>query len=485
MTHVHGTVKSNGQNFSNALSEKRESMKLIFPLLYIGTLLEPGTPYRPYIHPFSLVSCKRLTSSVEVGGKETALPGLIEVNATQVNGSSGAWWGDKEEEEEEVQPNRRKQRYLSSLQAALGTAWFSRWMPLERSGAAVLSPLYLHMVLASLLLGAEGTTADKLHDVLGLSDSSCGETGDSQRSQDMHQQSLLLFRDILSHQRGSLSTGTWMVVQEGVRLRRSFVHGLRRFFPEVQLGGANFSQPRVVEESINRLAHRASGGRLDKLVAGLTPRTNMLVASFVHFKGRWKTRSQCHGTELRDFFNDAGDKVQVPMTIWCGQLQYKTAPEYTMIKLPLSETTYVMLIQPVQPAKMKNFERTLTTDRIRGDFQTGFVKLVMPRFVWEGTYNVKELFNQDPDILGGQANFSRISSAQRLVPEQVIQSIIFEVTEDDREQVIAEDLSVTNTTTEIRIDKPFFFRVYDGTLEMLLFLGRVKKLPLKPEFKIF
>lgn len=43
----------------------------------------------------------------------------------------------------------------------------------------------------------------------------------------------------------------------------------------------------------------------------------------------------------------------------------------------------------------------------------------MPRFVWEGTYNVKELFSQDPDMLGGQANFSRISSAQRLVPEQV------------------------------------------------------------------
>nr|BAH10146.1 angiotensinogen [Leucoraja erinacea] len=463
----------------------RKRMKLIFPLLCLGALMEPGAPYRPYIHPFSLVSCNQLTSSVEIDGNDTTLPGVVEVNANQVNSSKGAWW-DEEEKEGQVQPSRSKRRYLSSLQAALGTSWFSRWMSREGSGATVLSPPYLHMVLASLLVGAEGSTADKFHDVLGLSDSSCGEIRDSQRSQDMHQQFRLLLRDILSHQRGSLSTGTWMIFQEGLRLHHSFVHSLRLFYPEVQLGSANFSQPRVVEESINSLVHRASGGRLDNLVAGLvTPRTNLLVASFIHFKGRWKTRSQCHGTELQDFFNDAGDKVKVPMTIWCGQLQYKTAPEYTMIKLPLSETMYVMLIQPVRPAKMKNFERTLTTDRILGDSQTGFVKLVMPRFVWEGTYNVKELFSQDPDMLGGQANFSRISSAQRLVPEQVIQSIIFEVMEDEREQVIAEDLSVTNTTTEIRINKPFFFRVYDGTLEMLLFLGRVKKLPLKSELNIF
>lgn len=78
-----------------------------------------------------------------------------------------------------------------------------------------------------------------------------------------------------------MSTGTWIIFQDGLRLRQSFC----RFYPEVQLEGANCSQRGVVEESINSLIHRASGGQLDNLVAGLTPRTNLLVVSFVHFKG--------------------------------------------------------------------------------------------------------------------------------------------------------------------------------------------------------
>ncbi|XP_069741150.1 angiotensinogen isoform X2 [Narcine bancroftii] len=454
-------------------------MKVIISFLWIGTLLEPGEPSRPYIHPFSLFSCNQSMSRMEVDQEESFLPSLIEVNEMQANASGKLWW--KEREKEQVQPNPSKWKTLSRVQTSLGTAWFPLWTSREDSGVKMFIPMYLHMILAALYLGTTGSTANKFQNILGFKDDGCGgSSGSSQRTQDMHQLRLLL-RDVLAHQQGSLSTGTWMIFQQGLRLHQTFHQDLQRFYPEIQLGAVNFSQPQRAEGLINDLLQRVTAGCLDNLVTGLSPHTNLLVASFVHFKGKWKTRSQCHGTELLDFYNDAGDKARVPMTIWCGWLQYKTNPEYTVVKLPLSERTYMMVIQPVQPAMMGNVEKAWPDVRI---FQTGFVRLVMPRFAWEGTYNAKEMFRQIPDMLGGQANFSKLSSVQHLVPEQVLQSIIFEITEEEIEPITTEDLAVSNiTATEIRIDKPFLFRVYDETLDILLLLGRVKKLPLKSELK--
>ncbi|XP_051881166.1 angiotensinogen isoform X2 [Pristis pectinata] len=344
-------------------------MKLILSLLWIGTLLEPGATVRPYIHPFSMITCNISTPPAEVDGEDGFLPGLIGDNETQVNGSGEMWW--EEEEEEEVKPDVRKRNYLSSLQASLGCAWLSHWTSREVSGVTMLFPMYLHVILAALSLGAQGSTADSLQEILGFSDNGCGGISGSQRSHDMRWHFRLLLRDILTHHRSSLSTGSWMVFQEGLRLRRTFARQLRHFHPEVRLGAVNFRQPQMAEESINNLIHRATAGRLDNLVTGLSPSTNLVVTSFVHFKGKWKTRSQCHGTELQDFFNDAGDKTQVLMMIWCGWLQYKTASNYTLIQLPMSETMYMILIQTVQPATMEEIMKMLPVDKTVKDFQTG------------------------------------------------------------------------------------------------------------------
>ncbi|XP_059838203.1 angiotensinogen [Hypanus sabinus] len=459
--------------------------KWILTLLWIGTLVEVGAGDRPYIHPFFLIICNQSESSMQVDGEEDFLPELIGDNDILVNGSWRMWW--EEEEEEQVKPSVQARNYLYHLQASLGHSWLSHWTSQEGSGVTVLSPMYLQVVLAALSLGADGSTLDNLQMILGLSHSECGgsSSGD-QHSLGMRQQLWLLLRNVLAQHHGSLSIGTWMIFQDRIWLRRTFTEHLRLFHPEVWLGATDFSQPPLAEESINNVIRRATGGRLNNLVTGLNPSTKLVVASFIHFKGKWKTRSQCHGTELHDFFNDSGDKAQVPMTTWCGWLQYKTTPEYTLIKLPLSETMYMILIQTVQPATVEKIAQMLAVYQTLKHFQTGFVRLVMPQFAWKSTYDVKEQFSQTPDTLGAEANFSRLSRAQNVVPEQVLHSVIFEVTEDEEEQITAEDLDVGNITTiEIRFNKPFFFRVYDGASNALLFLGRVKEFPLKSELKNF
>uniref|UniRef100_UPI00398F057E angiotensinogen n=1 Tax=Pristiophorus japonicus TaxID=55135 RepID=UPI00398F057E len=463
-------------------------MKWIFSLLWMGALLEPSGTIRPYIHPFLLLACNRTGSQEGVGQEDSFLPVLIgDDDTSQANGSEGSWRaGEEEEEEEEAgRPSPGKRRFLIEVQAGLANAWIGDWRPLgEGSGVTVLAPVQLYGSLAALSLGASGRTALTLRHILGFSDDGCvggAEVGDDRRSRNMHRHIRLLSHAVLAGQAGSLSTGTWMVFRKGLRLRGIFARELRRFYPGTQLRAVDFSRPHAAEDSIGSLIRNATaGGRVGKLVKALSPDTNLVLTNHIHFKGKWKTRSQCHGTEFQDFFNEGGTKVQVAMMTLCGRFQYKIFPQYTQIKLPMSGATYMMLIQPVQPNMMQNIEKNLAANSISKDLQSGNVRLVLPRFEWNGTYDVKEFFRRKQvlDTLGGQANFSRLSSTQRLAPDQVMQSIIFEVTEDGEEPIPAGEFPLSNTTatTEIRIDKPFFFRVYDGTLDVLLFLGRVKKL---------
>ncbi|XP_067840184.1 angiotensinogen [Heptranchias perlo] len=452
-------------------------MKWILSLFWIGALLDSGATNRPYVHPFKLVTCNQ-TESQEMDPEATFLPRLIGVEGpSPVNGSSGRWQGDEEEEEEERDPSPSEVRFVSHLQRSLAGGWFRNWSPLEGPGVSLLCPMHLHGDLAALSLGAGGSTAHTLQNILGFGTKGCQH---GRRSRDRHWHFAVLNRKILTQQGRSLSTGAWLVFQKGLRLQLAFSQKLQQFHPTVQLRAVDFSQPHLAEESINSLIRNATAGMVGNLVSGLDRSTTLVFTSYIHFKGKWKTRSQCHGTEFQDFFNEGGRKVQVPMISLCGRFQYKTIPEYTLIKLPMSGTMYMVLVQPVRPNMMKNIESTLPVNSILNKLQSGFARVVLPRFQWDGTYDVKEFFRrmQELDVLGGKANYSRFSDDQQLTVDQVMQNVIFEVTEDGEEPTPTGDVPFRNTTvvTEIRIDKPFFFRVYDGTLDVLLFLGRVKKL---------
>ncbi|XP_048387656.1 angiotensinogen isoform X2 [Stegostoma tigrinum] len=451
--------------------EKWLSMKWIFSLLWIGALLQWGTTNRPYIHPFNLFSCNQTEVQEEIDRNNSFLsdPSGFDI-ASPINRSGQRW-----EDEVQWKPSRSKSFSLLIVQEKMGKIWFAKLSPLEGSGVTLMAPFHLYESLATLSLGAGGITAQNFRHHLGLVD--CGCIGD-QHSWIMRWQGRLVNQDILSRHEGLLETGTWIVVRKGLQLRQAFLWELRWFYPSVQLKAANTSQPHMAEEMINTFIRNATAGRVNRLVNGLSPSTNLVLASYIHFKGKWKNRSQCHGSEFQDFFNDGRSKVHAPMTTWCGKLQYKIDPTYTMIKLPLIGTAYIILVQPVQPDTLESIESTLDVNSII--LKSGIVKLVLPQFKWNSTYDVRELYQRMnlPDMLSGRANFSRLNNEQNLIPDQVIQHVIFEVMEDGEKSTTPGYVPFSNTTiaTEIRIDKPFFFRVFDGILNDLLLLGRVKKL---------
>ncbi|XP_038656550.1 angiotensinogen [Scyliorhinus canicula] len=440
-------------------------MRWIFSLLWMGALLEWGTTNRPYIHPFKLLARNQTVFQEEMDQNNSFLPEQSPVNV------SGEWW----KVEEVCKSSRIKVFTLITLQKSLAKIWFATLGSVEGSGVTLLSPFQLYGSLAAISLGAGGTTAQSFRHHLGLVES---EYIGDQHSWIMRWQSRLLHHEILARHEGSLSTGSWLIFRKGMQLPISFRWELWWFNPEVQLMAANINSSHSDEEAINSFIHNASAGRVSNLVTGLSPSTNLVLASYIHFKGKWKTRSQCPGSEFQDFFNDGKSKLQVSMTTWCGKLQYTIDPKYTLIQLPLNGTAYMMVVQPVQSDKLQEIESTLDVEGIT--LKTETVKLIMPRIKWDSTYDVKELYRRMrlPDMLGGHANFSRLSNVPELTPDQVKQRVIFEVGEDEEKLTPAGDVPFSNSTitTEIRIDKPFFFRVHERRSKQLLFLGRVEKL---------
>ena len=133
--------------------------------------------------------------------------------------------------------------------------------------------------------------------------------------------------------------------------------------------------------------------------------------------------------------------------------------------------------------EFEEFERTLdaeTVEAILDGLQDAQVKLTMPKFEFESSFNLNETLEAlgmplalDPE----KADFSGMDGTRELYISNVVHKAFVSVDEEGTEAAAATGVVVSITSlpqpAELVIDRPFLFLIRHNQTGTILFVGRV------------
>ncbi|XP_062066575.1 angiotensinogen [Lepus europaeus] len=445
---------------------------------------------RVYIHPFHLLfysksSCEQLEKAdVETPKEPTFTPVPIQAKTSPVDEAAlhdqlvlaAEKLGDED---------RLRAAKVGMLVDVLGLRMYRT---LSETGTdpsgAVLSPVALFGTLASFYLGASGSTATQLQAFLGVpgEDQGCTSRLDGHKVLSALQtiQSLLVAQGGPGSQAPLLlSTVLGLFTAPSLRLRQPFMQSLAPFAPIILARSLDLAtDPDLAAEKINRFMQAVTGWKMHRPLTGASADSTLLFNAYVHFQGKMKGFSLLPGA--REFRVDNSTSVSVPMLSGTGTFLHGSDAEnnFSMTRVPLGGSACLLLIQPHCASDLDRVEALVFQHDFRSrmkNLSPRAIRLTMPQLMLRGSYNLQDLLTQAklPTLLGAEANLGKISDASVTVG-QVLNSVLFELKADDREQPTESAPQPAGPEVlEVTLSSPFLFAVYEREASTLHFLGRV------------
>lgn len=275
---------------------------------------------------------------------------------------------------------------------------------------------------------------------------------------------------------------------------------------------------------INRWAEEQTEGVIaDAFPEGsLNSMTRLAIVNAIYFKGDWKTPFEKSKTSPQPFTLGTGESVQTALMNKLDESDVKYAafhgdgrlfatPEmveeselegdgetlypgkegFSMIEMPYrGDKLSMVVIAPNDPAGLPSIETRLTAANLAAWMQSvkqRETNVFMPKFKMETSYD--ELGEADgtlaamgmPTAFGGDADFSGMSSKEKLSIGRVVHKAFIDVNEEGTEAAAitgfpmpaAEMRAKIPFTPTFRADRPFIYLIRDRTSGTVLFLGRV------------
>ncbi len=356
------------------------------------------------------------------------------------------------------------------------------------------SPLGISTAMAMVYGGAEGKTAEEIRRVLQF----------PQPDEEVHQG----FHELLEAEDFSaidpmvcqLEIANRLFAQQGLDLRPEFLELSRhQYQAEPQL--VDFRQLSPTVQLINDWVSKQTQGTIPQIVSmeSLDPRTPLLLANALYFKGHWESSFSESATRNEKFFAPQGP-MRAAMMHQRGHHRYGKVDNVQVLSKPYNVCTGVvgnalsmMILLPAKhPAALRNLEKRLSVDFLkRVDEQLGEatceVDVFLPKFRLETTYplrptlsamGIRRVFGNKPN----EADLSGISSSEPLYLDEVVHKAFVEVDERGTKAgaaaatVFFGGTLPTNSPLPIfRADHPFIFLIRDNRTGAILFLGRVSQ----------
>jgi serpin B len=237
-------------------------------------------------------------------------------------------------------------------------------------------------------------------------------------------------------------------------------------------------------QTINRWVSDQTEQRIKDLIpmGVIDGDTRLVLTNAVYFNAAWKTP---FGTNTADapFMRANGTTVSVPMMRQEARLSAGVLTgQAAAVALPYQDERLSMLIVLPDAGKLAEVEGRLAT-RGLADIDAALVDqtviLAMPRFQFETPIDLKQALSAlgMPVAFTDAADFSGISTADRLSIQAVLHKAFIAVAEKGTEAAAATAVAVGRTSAplglNITADRPFLFFVRDSTTGAILFMGRV------------
>ena len=372
--------------------------------------------------------------------------------------------------------------------AAAGAAISAFGLDLYRAVAngqtnAVLSPTSIALALAMARAGARGQTAAEMDAVMRDLGADENAAWLNALDQALATRSATFKDDSGQDLSVALRIANAPFAQRGMALEHAYLEALAsRFGAGLRL--VDYArETEAARQQINGWVDEQTEQRIPELLAPgvITPETRLTLVNAIYLKAPWLTAFPDAATAPGTFTRADGSTVEVPLMEASAEMRHAAGAGWQAVEIPYIGGSLAMTV--IVPDDLAIFETDLTAEglaRILDVLEGAQVNLVLPKFSIETKAELGALLAAlgMPTAFTDDADFSGITTAERLAISEVIHQANIDVDEKGTEAAAATAVVMRATAmpvepVTVRADRPFLFALRDVPTGAVLFLGRV------------
>lgn len=350
-----------------------------------------------------------------------------------------------------------------------------------REGNLFFSPYSISAALTMVAVGGRGETATEMQRVLHL----------PKNPADLHAGNAALLRRLT--QSGDdrpyqLSVANALWAQQGYPFLPDYLRLLEANYAAGVVAVDYQSAPERARRRINTWVEEQTRQRIKDLLPGgtVTAETRLVLVNAIYFKGDWASQFKKESTSEADFFVAPSRTIKAPLMFQRGTFGFMQDERLLALQLPYKgdELSMIVLL-PRERGGLPALEESLSVEgleRVIGMLRKREVMVWLPRFEMTDAVELGAVLRAMGmrRAFGGDADFSGMSSAERLAISAVMHKAFVKVDEQGTEAAAATGvvMRATAAPTEspsFRADHPFLFVIRDNATGTVLFMGRVSE----------
>ncbi|KAM9316708.1 angiotensinogen [Gastrophryne carolinensis] len=450
-------------------------MYLQYILLCLAVCTGLSTCNRVYVHPFNLFAYTKteceLLEKENITHLETLMPISIESEIREKERSQTV---------ESYQKSRSLFTNLAFLAQQMNIRGAQAYQALRRgqaSGTVLLSFSNLYWTVLSLYLGASGQTDFELQLFLGLTNTTKSTECTSKLDAKKVITALKIIDSSLVFNTGNIAASktVGIFVSPNVPLSEKFIHDLAPSADYFYVRSVDFTDSAKAVNLINGFLDSRLLKPSKSALTSVNETANLVYIRHVYYKG--KIRESFPIPELQPFWVEPTRQILVPMISTTGLFQFRndSTKSQLILKIDLGKSHYLLLVQPFGEKTIENTELHI----INGLEDLIFVRskrylhLTIPKLKVESSYDLTALLHNMhmPAILQRNSDFNKLNG-QEINIGTVINTVHFDL-EASGENEAGHEAGKTEEPLEVKFDKPFFFAIFEKTVNTMLLFGTI------------
>jgi serpin B len=354
----------------------------------------------------------------------------------------------------------------------------------KEPGNLFFSPASLSIALAMTSSGAADPTLAEMQSVLQL-DAIAAARSPSDYHQAIGELTRLLNEQMPEYQ---LNMANRLWGQRGYKFLPEFL-ALTSGAYQAELAQLDFGNSEAAREQINQWVSSKTEGKIPDLIpsGSIEPDTRLVLTNAIYFLGRWQTPFEKDLTGDEPFWLSDDTSVDVPLMHAERTFRYTEDDEVQVLELPyLGHALSMLVILPRSKTGLSSFEAGLNSERLNhwvDQLMPQEVRVSMPKFRASSRLALAKALGGMgmPSAFSDAADFSRMSSVERLKISAVVHQAFVDVDEEGTEAAAATGVIMGPTAMLLdpqeplifRADHPCLFLIRDDRSGLVLFMGRL------------
>ncbi len=289
-----------------------------------------------------------------------------------------------------------------------------------------------------------------------------------------------------------LSVANALWGQSGYSYNPQFLQLLKNDY-DAQLHEADFvSAAAQAANDINSWVDQKTHGKINGLVTGDSLKSShalarLFLVNAIYFKGNWESQFQKDETEQQPFHLDAQKDIPVPLMHQREFLPYTENEHLQALEIPyVGDGLSMVVLLPRTDDGLAALEADMTLDKLNGwlgEMRPVEAQIYLPKFKMDREFELADVLSSMGMIDAfspQQADFSGISTAERMYVQGVIHKAFVDVNEQGTEAAAVTGVVVGSAAVVaqprpviFRADHPFIFLIRQRDSGAILFMGRL------------